>query len=431
MKKIFNYSWFLIIITVFILGIGTGSSFFAKSTPKDAILVPNISSYTAFTREIYNKIKENYWDSITDVQLLDFYKLAVAKFLSPDTSEIKNKESLLSYLDEQLKGKDEKTKKDMVVNISSAVLATLNPAGRSGLYTQKLETQLKNTVNNVNPEKDLYKDLGLPKNSSTEAVADAYKKQQDELKKQDTPEAKKQLETIAYANNVLTNKDQKQNYDTAGVEPTIFTKTVTQDIAYLRFSKFSPTSFDEFQKALNSLNVENGPTCLIFDLRGNIGGAIDATAYFLGLFLGNNQYAYDFYHKGEYKPFKTLTNKLPVIDKFHQIILLVDNQTQSSAELMSASLKRYNRAILVGVPTKGWGTVESVFPLENQIDPSEKYSVFLVHSITLRDDNQPIEGRGVEPNINITSPNWPDMLESFVRYPQLVESVKSIVSKNP
>lgn len=426
MKKLFNYSWFLIVITVFIIGIGTGSSFFPKSVKRDSSAV-TLSPYAVFTGEIYDKVMEKYWDNITDIQLLDFYRLALVKFLAADTTSIKDKNSMLVFLDKELKNKEDKIKKEIVVNISSGVLASLNPVGRSGLYTQKLETQLKNTVNNINPEKDLYQDLGLPKNASEEAVTKAYKEQEEELKKQDTPEAKQKLETIAYAKEVLADEDRKQNYDKAGIEPTIFTRLLTPDIAYLRFSKFSPTSFDEFQKALNSLNTENTPTALIYDLRGNVGGAIDATAYFLGLFLGNNQYAYDFYHKGEYKPFKTLVNKLPVMDKFKEIILLVDKETQSSAELMAASLKRYNKTVVVGTATKGWGTVESVFPLENQIDPSEKYSVFLVHSITLRDDNQPIEGRGVDPNVNITNPNWPELLESYVRYPKLVESVKSVL----
>lgn len=430
MRKVSRLSLIIIIAFVFFTGLIIGS----KGNVKTPISVPQIEKqdkYISFSVEIYDKIKQDYWDNITDIQLLSFYKLAIAKFLNADIPEIKNKNDLTLFLEKGLKTKTDSEKKEIVVNISSSVLSSLNPVGRSGLYTQKLETQLKNTVNNVNLEKDLYKDLGLPKNASAEAVSNSYKKQEEELKKQNTKEAKKKLETIAYAKDVLVDKDRKQNYDNGGIEPTIFTKTVTDDIAYLRFSKFSPTSFDELSRALNSLSAGDKPTALIFDIRGNIGGAIDATAYFLGLFLGNNQYAYDFYKQGEFKPFKTLTGKLPVMDKFRQIILLVDKETQSSAELMAASLKKYNKAILVGVPTKGWGTVESVYPLENQIDEGEKYSVFLVHDITLRDDNLPIEGRGVEPNINITNENWPVLLESYVRYPKLVESVKSVLSKNP
>lgn len=41
--------------------------------------------------------------------------------------------------------------------IAQTVLASLAPSGRSGLFTQKQETELKNKVENINPEKDLYK----------------------------------------------------------------------------------------------------------------------------------------------------------------------------------------------------------------------------------------------------------------------------------
>lgn len=375
----------------------------------------------AFVSEVYDKIKANYWDSLSDQKLSELFSLAVGKLEGTQSAKPKNKQEVLSLISKIDKRKDPAKKKEFLVNLTNTVLANLQPFGRSGLYTQKLETQLKNTVNNVNPQKDLYKDLGLPKNASAGAVEEAYNK---------LPEEKKKDKEIAYAKDTLTNKDSKARYDSGGVEPTIFSKFVTQDIVYLQFKKFSPTSMDEFQKRMESFDKADGPTSLIFDLRGNIGGAIDETAYFLGNFIGVNQYAFDFYHQGSRIPFKTTLDKLPVMKKFKQIVILIDNQTQSSAELMATSLKRYKTGILVGTPTRGWGTVESVFPLEHQIDPSEKYSVFLVHSITLRDDNQPIEGRGVDPNVNIKDADWESRLSSYVKYPEFAYAIKQIIS-NP
>jgi len=197
-------------------------------------------------------------------------------------------------------------------------------------------------------------------------------------------------------------------------------------VLILQFKKFSPTSYDEFIKAFESYKNDN-LSALILDLRGNIGGSIDATPYFLGLFLGRNQYAFDFYHKGEYNPFRTPTEKLPALNKFRQMVILVDNQTQSSAEMLTASLKRYHMGVVLGVPTKGWGTVERVFPLDNQFEKGAKYSLFLVHSITLRDDNQPIEGRGVEPDINIKETNWQEKLNTYFRNQDLISAVRQLL----
>jgi len=102
---------------------------------------------------------------------------------------------------------------------------------------------------------------------------------------------------------------------------------------------------------------------------------------------------------------------------------------QSSSEVMASTLKKYNVGILVGTKTKGWGTIEKVFPLENQIDDKVKYSMFLVHSLTLREDNQPIEGRGVDPHIDINSDNWDDQLLDYFNYPALVKAVKEVWPK--
>ncbi|MBI2599479.1 hypothetical protein HYW43_00995, partial [Candidatus Daviesbacteria bacterium] len=115
------------------------------------------------------------------------------------------------------------------------------------------------------------------------------------------------------------------------------------------------------------------------------------------------------------------------IAKYKQVVILIDNQTQSSAEIMASSFKKYRVGVVVGVPSKGWGTVERVFPLDNQIDNAEKYSIFLVHSITIRDDNQPIEGRGVEPDINIKNSTWENQLFDYFRNLQLTTAIKQVL----
>ncbi|KPJ70546.1 hypothetical protein AMJ51_01600 [Microgenomates bacterium DG_75] len=167
---------------------------------------------------------------------------------------------------------------------------------------------------------------------------------------------------------------------------------------------------------------------LILDLRDNVGGAIDGLPYFLGPFIGAEQYAYQFYHQGEKTDFKTRTGWLPSLVRYKKVVVLVNEGTQSSAEVMAATLKRYNVGVVVGASTKGWGTVEKVFALKTQIDPNEKYSMFLVHSLTLRDDGEPIQDKGVDPTININNPGWEEQLMAYFNYPELVEAVKEILS---
>ncbi|MCR4306011.1 MAG: S41 family peptidase, partial [Candidatus Daviesbacteria bacterium] len=415
-----------LILLIFALGVGVGYRY-VTNIPGNVPVNTEKNTPKAFVSEVYDKIKENYWDNLSDAELLDLFKLSMNQNGgNTNVAKFENKEKLLAAFAKATAGMDEEKKNTFYATVAGSVLSSLNPAGRSGLFTEKQEEQLKNTVSNINPEKDLYKDLGLSKGASEAAVAVAFEKKSAELKEDRSPEAKEKLKKLTYAKDTLTQKETKQRYDSNQVEPTMFTKTVGNTL-YFQFKKFSPTSYDEFIKIFEKYKDDPSLTALIFDLRGNIGGAIDATPYFLGHFIGKGAYAYDFYHKGEYIPFKTPTDKLPGLTRFRQIVVLVDNQTQSSAEMMAASLKKYHMGVIVGVPTKGWGTVERVFPLDNQFNKKEKYSVFLVHSITLRDDNLPIEGRGVDPDIRITDPSWPTQLMGYFNNSGLVEAVKSVL----
>ena len=120
------------------------------------------NSPQAFYSEAYDKIKENYWEKITDEQLIEMFKTASTALNKPINAKIESKNALLKELN-----------KADSVKLVSQVLVNLKPQGRSGIFTTKQEEQLKNTVSNVNPDKDLYKDLGLAKGASKAAVEEA------------------------------------------------------------------------------------------------------------------------------------------------------------------------------------------------------------------------------------------------------------------
>lgn len=418
----------LISLTIFLIGALAGQRLIGNTQTKPQITVEK-NTPKAFISEVYDKIKENYWNNISDAELLNLFQLSINKNGGDVmVAKFENKDKLLESIVRSTDGMNDVQKTQFISNVTGFVLTSLAPANRSGLYTQKQEEQLKNTVSNINPEKDLYKDLGVPKGATEAAVKVAYTTQVAKLAQDKSPQAVEKLKALAYAKETLTQKDTKQRYDTNQIEPTFFSKIAGPGVLYVQFKKFSPTSLDEFQKTFDSYKDSQGVNALIFDLRGNIGGAIDETAYFLGYFLGKGQYAFDFYHKGDFQPFKTPTDRLPSLVKYKQVIVLIDQNTQSSAEMMAASLKKYHIGVLLGVPTKGWGTVERVFPLDNQVSQKKRFSLFLVHSLTMRDDNQPIEGRGVDPDISIKDPDWQQKVLSYFNNPKLVEATKNIIN---
>ena len=135
-------------------------------------------------------------------------------------------------------------------------------------------------------------------------------------------------------------------------------------------------------------------------------------------------YAFDLYHQGNYNVQRTPNiAKLPELEQFKEIVVLTDGATQSTAELVATSFRHFNRAYIVGSQTAGWGTVENTYPLTTSIDSSTSYAILIVHSVTLRDDNQPIQGRGVDPDVDVSDFSWKKKLRDYFRSPDLISNI--------
>jgi len=385
--------------------------------------------YLAFLFEVYETIKVNYWEKITDEQLTNLFILGTEKVTGkPQVNKPKDKPELQKLLTSVLKDQDsEQKKKEFTSQLANIVLANLQPFGRSRLYSQKEEIALKNNVENKNPEVDQYQVLNVKKDASMEEINQTYKTQAEKLTNDKSPEAQQKLAQINNAYQTLADQNTRKVYDQSGIEATMVNKILAKNILYFHIDKFSPTTIQELLNISEKYKNIKDLNYLIIDLRGNVGGAIDGLPYFLGPFIGNDQYAYQFYQQGNKEDFKTKTDWFPGLVQYKQTVILIDSETQSSAEVMAAVLKKYNVGVLFGTPTKGWGTVEKVFELKQQIDPLEKYSVFLVHHLTLREDGQPIEGRGVDPSVNIQDPAWKNQLFTYLHNEQLISEIEKIV----
>jgi C-terminal processing protease CtpA/Prc len=191
-------------------------------------------------------------------------------------------------------------------------------------------------------------------------------------------------------------------------------------------SQIAPTTLYELVRAIDNASTTKNDT-LIIDFRGNMGGALDFLPAFFGLFVGKDQFAFDLFHQGERQPNRTTQLKFPEFDRFKEIAILTDNMTQSTAELTTATFKKFHMAKVVGKTTRGWGTIENTYPMDTVIDPEEKFVLLLVNSITLREDGQPIEGLGVSPDVDITKPNWQKELPKYFTSPSLINAIKQVV----
>jgi hypothetical protein len=390
--------------------------------------------YVRFDMEAYDDILQNYWKSATGSDMAQLFQLSLQKagnfsappiIASPDRAGVAN--MLLSVFKTATSSEAEK---NLALNTLNVALYNLIPQGRDELLSSAQETTLRQTVANVNPSNDLYQNLGLQKGAGASEIDAAYKEKSAQLAGATTTQAKAELAQISYAHEVLSNAADKQVYDQTQIEPTVWSRVIG-DTLYLDMDKISPTTLAEFARAVDAASTTPQLSDMILDLRGNIGGDLSFPQYFLGLFLGPNQYAFDLYHQGNYEAERTLEPKWPELDRYKEMAVLTDGMTQSTAELLTATLKRFRIAVVVGGKTRGWGSVENTYPLQTVIDPNEKYSLLLVNGLTLGEDNQPIEQNGVSPDIDTSDANWKEKLPDYFRSQSIIKAVEQIATEKP
>ena len=124
---------------------------------------------------------------------------------------------------------------------------------------------------------------------------------------------------------------------------------------YIRLERFAQTSTQELREALTRLTAR-GMKNLIFDLRGNGGGYLQAAFEIANEFLSNDKmivYTDNFRNTGE--KFKSTNH-----GDFQKgrLIILVDENSASASEIVSGATQDWDRALIMGRRTFGKGLVQ-------------------------------------------------------------------------
>jgi carboxyl-terminal processing protease len=140
----------------------------------------------------------------------------------------------------------------------------------------------------------------------------------------------------------------------------VITRTIEPDIAYLYLQSFVSNAPDEMKQGLESL-LASDPQGLIWDLRGNGGGALTATVGILDYFFSDEGVLFYAEEKsGVMTPFHGtsggIATEIP-------LVVLIDGRSYSAPELAAATIAERDRGTLIGKPTYGKGTINITFPL--------------------------------------------------------------------
>ena len=162
-------------------------------------------------------------------------------------------------------------------------------------------------------------------------------------------------------------------------------------VAYVRLAGFTRGAHGELRDEIEKLD-DKGAEALIFDLRGNGGGLVDEAVLVQSIFQEDGPVVTIEGRARDKKTFDVTGDTLPDIGP---IAVLVDGNTASASEIVSAALKENDLATIVGTRTYGKGVFQEVIPL----DAGGALDITVGEYLT--SDGTSILGKGVTPDIRV------------------------------
>ena len=165
-------------------------------------------------------------------------------------------------------------------------------------------------------------------------------------------------------------------------------------IGYLRISQFQNRTGPDLIKAIGNLQSQGELNGLILDLRNNPGGvlsaAIEVTDAFIDEGLIVSTKGRDEFLDSKYEA----TNATVLANE--PIVVLINGGSASAAEIVAGALQDHERAVLIGTPSFGKGSVQTILALEN------KYALKLTTALYYTPSGRSIQATGIQPTIQVS-----------------------------
>ena len=191
-------------------------------------------------------------------------------------------------------------------------------------------------------------------------------------------------------NETITYEIKRENIKVNPVEA----KVLQNNIGYIKFSSFDEDTAEDFKKKYEELNKQ-GIKSLIIDLRNNGGGIVTEALEIADYFTPKDSillYEVDKNNKEEIEKSKND----PIINM--PTIILTNENTASSSEILAGALKDLGKAKIVGTKTYGKGAIQEVLSLPDGSGikiTSEEY---------LTPNKTKINKVGIQPDVEVELP---------------------------
>jgi carboxyl-terminal processing protease len=204
--------------------------------------------------------------------------------------------------------------------------------------------------------------------------------------------------------------------------PSIKSKLQPNQIGYVRITEFGGDTASNFKQAVQTLQHDAGGKLrgLVIDLRNDPGGLLSAAVSIAGDFLDGGAVvstrgrrhiedrSYSAPAKGDLLP------GVP-------IVVLINGASASASEIVAGALQDRRRATVMGTPSFGKGSVQSVIPLNGH------GALRMTTALYYTPAGRSIQGEGITPDVVIEVPKDQQVAGTLM----LSESELSGAFKNP
>src|SRR3990167_6615013 len=192
-------------------------------------------------------------------------------------------------------------------------------------------------------------------------------------------------------------------------------KMLEKGYGYVRISFFQGPVTTQLHQAIEQLKKESGDRLygLVLDLRNNPGGLLDVSAEVADTFLSAQDVrkykGYVVYTKGRIPGADmhikaTPDNLIPGTAS----VVLINGGSASASEIVAGALQDYKRAIVIGTPSFGKGSVQTVLPLGK--DSAIKLTTALYYTPAGRE----IQAKGIIPDVTVPELNVKNTDNGFI-----------------
>ena len=197
---------------------------------------------------------------------------------------------------------------------------------------------------------------------------------------------------------------------TRGTIPITSVKTEIMDTGYLyvRLTKFNENTTRSLHEALAEFIADQELKGVILDLRNNPGGLLDQAVSVSDTFLSEGMIVY-IQGKSELNR-RDFFAKKEASDVDVPMVVLINAGSASASEIVAGALQDHSRALLLGEPTFGKGSVQQIIPL------SDGAGIKLTTALYYTPNGRSIQAEGIEPDLLMPFvPHTPDEEEQILK----------------